>query len=205
MKNTIIIVAVVVAAGFLFWDDISAALVQPARTEKQEKKKKEKKQISDSEQSNPGAGVSVKDKWDLPEVLREISGLAYIDDQRFACIQDEEGTIFIYNTSSREIEKKIPFAGTGDYEGITVKGSTAFVARADGKLFQVDISGNKPDVKQYSTGLTVEHNVEGLCYDETNNRLLLAIKNDEPGNKSYKGIYSFDLAKNAFVFIFSPL
>jgi DNA-binding beta-propeller fold protein YncE len=35
--------------------------------------------------------------------------------------------------------------------------------------------------------------VEGLCYDKNNNRLLLAIKNAEPGGKTYKGIYAFDL------------
>jgi uncharacterized protein YjiK len=32
-----------------------------------------------------------------------------------------------------------------------------------------------------------------LCYDQKNNRLLVAIKGDEPGSKDYKGIYAFDL------------
>jgi sugar lactone lactonase YvrE len=42
--------------------------------------------------------------------------------------------------------------------------------------------------------LTAKQNVEGLCYDKNNNRLLLAIKDEEPGNVNYKGVYSFDLA-----------
>lgn len=197
MKSTIIIIAVILGAGFLFWDNIEGALVKRQTIEKQDKKKD--KDISGTTQFDLGEGLSIKDKWELPEILKEISGLAYIDDQRFACIQDEDGTIFIYNTGSREIEKEIPFGGPGDYEGITVKGNTAYVVRADGKLFQIDLNGDKNSVKEYGTDLTINHNVEGLCYDENKNRLLLAIKNDEPGNKNYKGIYAFDLSANKFV------
>ena len=62
-------------------------------------------------------------------------------------------------------------------------------------LFEVsDAMTEKLSVKEYKTHLTVKHNVEGLCYDQAKNRLLLAIKDGEPGGKSYKGIYGFDLA-----------
>ena len=129
----------------------------------------------------------------MPKSLREISGLAYIDSQRFACIQDEEGIIFIYNRVSNLIEKQTRFAKRGDFEGIAVKDHTAFVIRADGRLFEINLLLGKKSVIKHKTHLTAKQDVEGLCYDRRNNRLLLAIKHDEPGNARFKGIYAFDL------------
>ena len=139
-------------------------------------------------------GLKIIKTWNLPVVLAEISGIAVIDSVRFACVQDEVGSIFIYNTATSGIQEEIPFATAGDYEGIAKVNTTYWVLRSDGKLFEVStLDGKKTNVKEYSTPLTAKHNVEGLCYDKKNNRLLLAIKNAEPGGKNYKGIYSFDL------------
>lgn len=139
--------------------------------------------------------VIVNQKWEMPDELTEISALSYIDDDRFACVQDELGTIFIYNIATSSIESRVPFAKSGDYEGLAMVGNIAWVLRADGKLFEInDISAQKPDVKEYSTHLTAEQNVEGLCYDKEHNRLLLAIKDKEPDSKDYKGVYAFNLA-----------
>ncbi len=140
-------------------------------------------------------GISVTKKWEMPKQLTEISGLSYIDDNRFACVQDELGTIFIYNVASSSVEKEISFGGVGDYEGLAVVGETIWVLRADGKLFEVsNINAPKPVVKEYSTHLTIKQDSEGLCYDKKNNRLLVAIKGDELESEDYKGIYGFDLA-----------
>jgi uncharacterized protein YjiK len=140
-------------------------------------------------------GLKIVQRWDLPVVLKEVSGIASIDSIRFACVQDEVGSIFIYNISTSTIQEEIPFAPAGDYEGITLVNDTAWVLRADGKLFEVNTLYSKnTTITEYNTPLTASHNVEGLCYDKKNNRLLLAIKNAEPGGKTYKGIYAFDLA-----------
>jgi uncharacterized protein YjiK len=133
-------------------------------------------------------------RWDLPVVLKEVSGISSIDSTTIACIQDEVGSIFIYNISTAAIQEEIPFGQPGDYEGITLVNDTIWVLRADGKLFEVStLSSKKTAVKEYSTSLTAKHNAEGLCYDKDNNRLLVAIKNADPDGKPYKGIYSFDL------------
>ena len=138
-----------------------------------------------------GGVIKILKRWDLPDMLKEISGIAYIDAAHFACIQDEIGIIYIYNIETGKIEKEIPFAGPGDFEGITLVGNEAYVVRADGKLYAItDISGDQHVIKEYSTPLTVKHDVEGLCYDKNNNRLLLAAKETKPG---YNGIYAFDL------------
>ena len=190
------IIGLLVILVFVFWNDVkslSGVKTETGKPKKENKEKKNDKKNSEVKDDNNVSQVSILKAWDLPGDLTEISGIAYIDDQRFACIQDELGTIFIYNRSTEKIEKEIPFSGKGDYEGITVKGNTAFVVRADGMLYEVDMNTGKSSAKEYKTPLTVNHNIEGLCYDKNNNRLLLAIKDNEPGTKDYKGIYAFDL------------
>src|SRR5687768_17075668 len=120
--------------------------------------------------------VTIMQKWDLPEELKEVSGISYLANDRFACIQDELGSIFIFNSGSGQIEKTIPFAGAGDYEGIAVNGTMAFIIRADGHLFELNMDAGRGSLREYDTHLSMEQNVEGLSYDAQNNRLLLAIK-----------------------------
>lgn len=133
--------------------------------------------------------------WEMPAALREISGISYIDQERVACIQDEAGIIFIFNMSTAAVEAEIPFGPPGDYEAIAVVGNDAYVSMADGRIIEVlEYRSGRPIVKEYGTHLTVRQNVEGLCYDRKNKRLLVAIKGREEGSDNFKGIYAFDLA-----------
>jgi uncharacterized protein YjiK len=146
--------------------------------------------------SNPAhEGVTILEEWDMPGELKEISGLSYVDKDRMACVQDEIGNIYIYNISTKEIEKTIAFGSTGDYEGLAVVGNTVWVLRADGVLIEVkDINAAKPAVTEHRTHLTIAQDCEGLCYDPDNNRLLVTVKEKDPNSDTYKGIYAFDLA-----------
>lgn len=198
MKRTIKTVALLLLAttAIFLWSDIKDAVASSSKKENTKSGKQEKKQTEITETAS--GSIVITKKWDLPKILTEISGLAYLDEDRFACVQDEQGTVFIYNTATATIEKEIPFAGPGDYEGLTLVNETVWVLRADGHLYEVDnIKTAKPTVKEYSTHLTVNHNTEGLCYDKKNNRLLVAIKDAEPASKDYKGIYSFDLTNRS--------
>lgn len=153
-----------------------------------EKHKENKKELADS-------GVDILKKHEVPSVLREISALVYLDNHRFACVQDELGTIYIYNTLAGTIEKEIPFAEAGDFEGLAIVNQTAYALRSDGQIFEVkNYNSGKPSVRSFETHLTAEQNTEGLCYDAKNNRLLVAIKGNEQQTDAYKGIYSFSLA-----------
>ena len=51
--------------------------------------------------------VTIEKRWELPEILREVSGIAYMGKNRIACIQDEDGIIFIYDLSTSAIVKEI--------------------------------------------------------------------------------------------------
>ena len=202
MKATLLFIAIA-APGFLFHTDLARAFSKDQRTQEPVNgtrgKQKKKDKIKQWNQDNPANDIIILQRWDLPAELKEISGIAYIDDHRFACVQDEDGKIFIFNRTSNQVEKAISFGAAGDYEGIAVDGNMAYVLRADGRLFEVDMEGNSGSGKQHTTGLTIQQNVEGITLDKKNDRLLLAIKDDEPGNPGYKGIYAFNLSNRQFV------
>ncbi len=204
-KIILIIILIAIPIGiFIFWKgnkiafDVSSTEsgknIKKDNKKKEDKKSGKKNKKGKREEKNPSAGITIIEKWEMPPALVEISGIAYLGNNQFACVQDELGKIFIYNTGNGKVEKEIPFAGTGDYEGIAVKDKTAYVLRADGNIFEVnDLIGNYPTVKQYDTPLTVKQDAEGLCYDQKNNRLLIAIKGKDLNETDYKGIYAFDM------------
>jgi uncharacterized protein YjiK len=162
-----------------------------AGTEKEGKKGKKNKGAREEAAST---AVAVIKKWEMPSILQEVSGIAWMGDNRFACVQDEAGVIFIYNTSTKKIEKQISFGAAGDYEGIALAGKTAYVVRSDGKIFGVNsLDSPQPEIKEYTTPLTAKNNVEGITYDRKNQRLLLVIKGAETGSRDFKGVYAFDL------------
>lgn len=132
----------------------------------------------------------------LPSILNEISGQTIIDDSTIACIQDENGIIFIYDTKTNSIRQQITFAGDGDYEGICKVNEDLFILRSDGVLYQVSqFSSTTPATTEFITGIPAD-NSEGLCYDSLGNRLLIACKSrigDTKKDKDLRAVYAFDL------------
>jgi len=195
VKKIFKIISLLIAISFIafLWYDSKASGNE--KGDKTEKLGKVKSSKQSNNQLSVSGDINIVKKWDMPSVLVEISSITYMEENRFATVQDELGKIFIYNTQKNSVEKEITFGADGDYEGLAMVNSTIWVLRADGMLFEVsDATSSKLSVNEYKTALTAKHNVEGLCYDPTNNRLLLAIKDGEPNGNSYKGIYGFDLA-----------
>ena len=156
--------------------------------------KKGKKDKKESKEEAGSSVVKVIEKWEMPNILREVSGIAYMDENRFACVQDESGVIFIFNTQTNQIELQVTFGASGDYEGIALVNKMAYVVRSDGKIFEVNnITTHSPQIKEYATALTAKHDVEGVTYDKKGNRLLITIKGNEMEDVAYKGIYAFNL------------
>ncbi len=184
MKYLLVLVTAVIAMLFLFWkktDELLPSTGKPfaARGEKNDDR------------------ISVLNKWEMPSALREVSGIAYLDEERFLAVQDEIGTLFTFNRNSGQIEKQITFAGQGDFEGLAVLGNTAYIVSADGKIYEQPLEG-QAKAAVYATTLTGKNNVEGLCADGANHRLLLAVKDRDPSGSDYKGVYAFDLRTKTF-------
>ena len=81
--------------------------------------------------------VTIAQKWDVPDILREVSGIVYLGNHQFACVQDEAGVIFLYNTQTMNIDRQITFGAAGDYEGIALVGDNAYVVRSDLSLIHI--------------------------------------------------------------------
>jgi hypothetical protein len=132
----------------------------------------------------------------LPDILREISGLTSIDSTSFACIQDENGILFIYDAIKNKIKTQYNFNTDGDYEEIARIGKTLYILQSDGTLFEIsDYESKDFKITSFSSGIPAKNN-EGLCYDLANNRLLIASKgriDNRTEHKDKRVIYGFDL------------
>lgn len=137
-------------------------------------------------------------KYFLPYVLEEISGLSYVSPGILACVQDEEGKVFFYDTRSKEITWQERFGKSGDYEGIEVVDQDVYVANSKGTLYSFQ-HGNAFDfdkVSKFKTALRKSNDVEGLGYDSEKNQLIIACKGDgeiKPNKVKGRGFYSFAL------------
>lgn len=133
----------------------------------------------------------------LPDTLHEVSGVTDIDARTVACIQDENGILFLYDLATNAIREQFQFHIDGDYEGVTRVGDAMYILRSDATLFEVDDYRRKDfTLRTYSTAIPARNN-EGLCYDEANNRLLIGCKSKlgkGPEFKDKRAIYAFDLA-----------
>jgi uncharacterized protein YjiK len=137
--------------------------------------------------------------WQLPAELRDISGLAIFNETTITAVQDEDARIYLIDKLSGKVLSKHDFGKKGDYEGITMVDSTAWVLKSNGNLYRVEnFRKPHPVVTRYKTPLTSANNAEGLAYDPQTHSLLIACKgkpNLEKGEKykGFKAIYSFDL------------
>ena len=139
------------------------------------------------------------DKYYLPYVLEEISGMAWKDGNVLA-VDDETGKVFEYSFDQRDIIHSIEFYKPSDFEGVEIVGNDIYILRSDGDLFKVDYTSSKE-----SRGWKIENDLgdkndtEGLGYDPEENKLLIACKEKpELDDEDIEGraIYGFDLTTN---------
>ena len=143
--------------------------------------------------SGISSAVKVEQTWKLPSLLKEVSGIAFLEPNKIACVQDERGSIFIYDLKTSKLEQEIKFAGKGDYEGIAVNGDVAYVLESNGTIFRVRNFLTNAKTEEFETFLTSGNDTEGLFYDSSRQRLLIAVKSRDPHSEDHKGIYALKL------------
>ena len=134
---------------------------------------------------------------ELPQILHEVSGLTLIDNHTLACVQDEDGMLFLLETQTKTIQQQIHFYTSGDYEGLAPVGKNMFILRSDGMLFELKNYRNpkKMRVDSIQIGIPAADN-EGFCYDAPRKRLLIGCKSKAasgPEGKFLREIYAFDV------------
>jgi len=130
--------------------------------------------------------------------LDEISGLsASVNERYLLAIQDEEGYIYYLDREDGDIEQRLDFWKDGDYEGVESVGADIWIVKSSGTLYRVREAGSvNQQVDKFNTILTRDNDVEGLAYDASEDRLLLACKAKAGDGRQYyrtKAIYAFNL------------
>ncbi len=134
--------------------------------------------------------------WALPDELLELSGICFNKEGKLLCHEDQNGIIYTYNLRTKTIETATEFAGKGDCEDIAYHNDTVYVLRTDGIIFQISDYLTSPKTTEIGTKLGRDNNPEGLCYDQSNNRLLVACKEYSglpDADKHTKAVYALSL------------
>lgn len=135
----------------------------------------------------------------MPDELQEISGIHFTREGHFACIQDEAGIIFIYDTAQRKVIEEIDFGPDKDYEDIELIGDDAYVLENDGDIRWVkNYRDESKETVRFDTEMSSENDAEGLTYHQASHSLLIACKgkaslSDDLNMEGYRAVYRFDL------------
>lgn len=138
--------------------------------------------------------LKVVKTWELPFVLREVSGISHVDNSRIACIQDEDGVIFIYDLENKKITKEIEFGPKADYESIRIIDSTALVMESSGKVYKIiNFESDERKVETFQTKFTSFNDMESFDYNrKTEEFLTIPKENNLLANREDFIIYKMD-------------
>lgn len=143
--------------------------------------------------SGISSAIKIDQTWKLPAVLKEVSGIAFLEPDKIAGVQDEKGSIYIYDLETSSLQQEIKFGGEGDYEGIAIVENTAYVLESNGLIHVVEDFPGEAKVKTIKTFFTSKNDMEGIFYDAAQNRLLISVKEKDPVSEDQKGIYALEL------------
>jgi len=131
--------------------------------------------------------------WQLDFALQEISGLDFdASTDKLVAVNDEKGNVYAIDPYTGRSEKLYEFHKNGDYEGIAVVDKHHYVLKSNGKLYRYNLKKEK--TKEIETKLSAKNDCEGLCYNASSQRLLIACKGmplDE--RKNIKAVYKYSI------------
>lgn len=138
----------------------------------------------------------------LPHQLNEISGICFSDDGKLFGHNDEIGVVYQIDIKTGKIIKAFQLGKFGveaDFEDIAIVKDKFFLISSKGVLYEFKEGKNleKVDFKAIDLDYSSKFEIEGLCYDENSQSLLIASK-EYPGKhyKGYRAIYSYSLTTN---------
>ncbi|MEJ7610989.1 MAG: hypothetical protein WKF88_07400 [Ferruginibacter sp.] len=145
--------------------------------------KKEKKDYKDSESfafSNPKI-------LELPEVLDEISGIAYYEkDTSIFAVIDEDGVLFKVPLSNPKKVKEWHYDKARDYEDLILKDSIFYVLVSNGELEKLKFEGDKISVEKvdYPNSSKKVNEFETLYFDSASGKIVTMCKDCEDDKKA---------------------
>ncbi len=137
----------------------------------------------------PGYYPKLKKTIVLDNDLIEISGMYLLADGKIAAINDEEGKIFLIDSSDGDFKVR-KFGKKRDYEDIVQLDTFYFVLESNGNIHRVPVS-TKHVEEEYEFFRKKKIEFESLYIDKDNHKLILLSKEQRETNKGILA-YSFD-------------
>lgn len=131
--------------------------------------------------------------YELPACLDEISGFYQTTKDHFVCVQDELRAIF--EIKGEKIVKCYSSTKTGDSEDIVVINDTAYILDAKHRAIYEfnDFRNTMKNPTKHDLNLEEGYDPEGMCYDETQDVLLIACKGNPKKDDAKRNVYTFSL------------
>lgn len=129
--------------------------------------------------SPKGYDLSKPEKYNMPDNLTEISGIAFHKgnpDTLFA-EQDEKGELFYFKPGSNNFQH-IKFGKSGDYEDVAISNNQVIMLRSDGVLFTFPLDLKTPEItnaKEWNN-LLPQGEYEGMYADESSQLVYVLCK-----------------------------
>lgn len=146
--------------------------------------------------SPDGYNFSTPEKYDLTDKLKEISGIAFLNDnsEKLCAVNDEEGKIYQFHFSDKAYVAS-KFSGKGDYEDVAILNNRVVVLKSDGSLhvFSID-SLEEKEIKstQEFTQFLPQGEYEGMASYE--NKLFVICKQCPADKKNKQStVYEIEL------------
>ena len=153
-----------------------------------------------------GYDLNKPDKFNMPESLLEISGIAFYHDKSDTVysIQDEDGRVFRQAWDKKK-QKHTVFGKKDDYEDLAILNETVMVLNSDGSLYVFPFKEMQQeqvkDVKIFKNILP-KGEYESIYADKQTNQVYMLCKNckdDKKGQSMSGSIFTYDPAKNELI------
>jgi len=164
------------------------------------------KPIADKFSSPKGYDLNKPEKFNMPESLLEISGIAFYHNRADTVysIQDEDGKLFRQGWGNKK-QKHADFGKKGDYEDLAILNETIMVLKSDGSLFVFPFTEatkeTVTDLKEWKDILP-KGEYESIYADPQTNQVYLLCKNckDDKKEESMSGsIFTWNPAKKELI------
>lgn len=158
----------------------------------------ERKRVS---KNSAGYDLTKPEKLNMPEVLHEISGIAFNkgNADTIYAEQDEEGKLFHFRLGDKKMIVT-KFGKPGDFEDVTICNDYVFMLRSDGMLFSFPLNeANDKKAEQVTEwkGVLPQGEFEGIgCIDSSSELFVLCKHCDNEKTGKRTGVYAFRLDHN---------
>jgi uncharacterized protein YjiK len=160
---------------------VAIAGCNPSESQKKDKKEGTKSAFTEYDMSSP-------DKFNMPESLFEISGIAFNrgkSDTVYA-VQDEEGKLFRLAWDFK-VQQHTKFGKKGDYEDVSILNGQAVILKSNGTLYTFPLSEavyEEPDAVIEIKKWLPKGEYEGMYGDDKTGNLYVLCKNCDQDSKN---------------------